>query len=176
MFVRPLSRVNHLISKIFLFEYRDRKSEALDCKNRRLATSIAEMALSVRIVNALEKHNVILAEQLMSQTYDSLIALKNFGSKRWRKYEKQSSNWGSHRQTGKEHPRRRKPRKRKTIKAISRCSSFGEFQIHFWSRMICLYIVRDSLSTEEQSILAVKGFVAGELVWCHGIRYGTLVR
>jgi len=39
------------------------------------------MALSVRIVNALEKHNVILAEHLMRQTYDSLITLKNFGSK-----------------------------------------------------------------------------------------------
>jgi len=40
--------------------------------------------------------------------------------------------------------------------------------------MIGLYTVRDSLSIEVQSILAVQGFVAGEFVWCHGIRRGTL--
>ena len=44
-------------------------------------TLIAEMALSVRIVNALEKHHVIRAEHLMNQTYDSLIKVKNFGNK-----------------------------------------------------------------------------------------------
>lgn len=47
----------------------------------RLNTPIAEMNLSVRVINALEEGDVILASDLMIQTYESLMAMKNFGEK-----------------------------------------------------------------------------------------------
>lgn len=48
---------------------------------QKLATPIAEMKLSVRVINTLEENDVILAEQLLAQTYESLIQMKNFGEK-----------------------------------------------------------------------------------------------
>lgn len=50
-------------------------------KKQRLETPIAELTLSVRIINTLEEHNVILVEHLLAQTYDSLMGMKNFGEK-----------------------------------------------------------------------------------------------
>lgn len=46
-----------------------------------LRTPVAEMGLSVRIVNTLEDNNVIVAADLVRQTYDSLMRMKNFGEK-----------------------------------------------------------------------------------------------
>jgi DNA-directed RNA polymerase alpha subunit len=39
------------------------------------------MRLSVRIVNALEERSVILAEDLLAQSYESLMQTPNFGAK-----------------------------------------------------------------------------------------------
>lgn len=50
-------------------------------KKQMLQTPIAEMALAVRVINTLEENDVILAEHLMRQTYDSLMRMKNFGEK-----------------------------------------------------------------------------------------------
>ena len=50
-------------------------------KRQALQTPIAEMALAVRIINTLEENDVILAEHLMTQTYASLMGMKNFGEK-----------------------------------------------------------------------------------------------
>lgn len=50
-------------------------------EKQRLETPIAELTLSVRIINTLEDHDVILVEHLLSQTYDSLMGMKNFGEK-----------------------------------------------------------------------------------------------
>jgi hypothetical protein len=46
-----------------------------------LKTPLAEMDLPVRVINTLEENNVIWAEHLMTQTYESLMAMKNFGDK-----------------------------------------------------------------------------------------------
>jgi DNA-directed RNA polymerase alpha subunit len=48
---------------------------------KKLQTPVAELALSVRIINTLEENDVILVETLMTQTYESLLAMKNFGEK-----------------------------------------------------------------------------------------------
>jgi DNA-directed RNA polymerase alpha subunit len=50
-------------------------------ERERLATPIAELKLSVRIINTLEEHDVILVEHLLDQTYDTLMGMKNFGEK-----------------------------------------------------------------------------------------------
>lgn len=51
-----------------------RKQQALD-------TPVAEMALSVRVINTLEENGVIMACDVVKQTYDSLMGMKNFGDK-----------------------------------------------------------------------------------------------
>jgi DNA-directed RNA polymerase alpha subunit len=48
---------------------------------QRLDTPIAEMKLSVRVINTLEDNNVLVARELMTQTYETLLAMKNFGEK-----------------------------------------------------------------------------------------------
>lgn len=48
---------------------------------RKLDTPVAEMKLSVRVINTLEEYSVILCRDLMAQTYTSLMAMKNFGDK-----------------------------------------------------------------------------------------------
>ncbi len=50
-------------------------------QRKRLKTPVAEMALQVRVINTLEEHGVILAEDLMTQTYESLMAMTNLGDK-----------------------------------------------------------------------------------------------
>lgn len=44
-----------------------------------LNTPIAQMDLSVRIINTLEDNQIIYAYQLIAQTYETLMKLKNFG-------------------------------------------------------------------------------------------------
>jgi DNA-directed RNA polymerase alpha subunit len=56
----------------------DRERHELEQK---LGTPLAEMRLSVRTVNTLEEHNVILARDLLRQTHESLFKMKNFGDK-----------------------------------------------------------------------------------------------
>ena len=46
-----------------------------------LKTPVAEMELSVRVVNTLEEYGVILAENLVSQSYESITGMKNLGDK-----------------------------------------------------------------------------------------------
>lgn len=46
-----------------------------------LRTPIAEMGLSVRIINTLEDNNILLCCDLVAQTYENLMAMKNFGDK-----------------------------------------------------------------------------------------------
>lgn len=48
---------------------------------RRLETPVAEMALSVRIINTLETKGVILASDLVQQSVDDLMGIANFGDK-----------------------------------------------------------------------------------------------
>jgi DNA-directed RNA polymerase alpha subunit len=50
-------------------------------EKRMLETPIAEMELSVRIINTLEVNNIILCKDLMRQTWKSLTNIKNFGEK-----------------------------------------------------------------------------------------------
>lgn len=46
-----------------------------------LKTPVAEMKLPVRVINTLEENGVILASQLMEQTYETLLVMRNFGEK-----------------------------------------------------------------------------------------------
>ena len=48
-------------------------------QQERLQTPVAEMVLTVRIVNTLENNDVLLAQDLVAQTYESLMKMKNFG-------------------------------------------------------------------------------------------------
>lgn len=50
-------------------------------RKQKLGTPIAEMQLPVRVINTLEENDVILAQDLMGQTYETLMAMKNFGDK-----------------------------------------------------------------------------------------------
>jgi DNA-directed RNA polymerase alpha subunit len=50
-------------------------------KQVRLRTPVAEMDLPVRVVNVLEENNIIMAVDLLHQTYESLTTMKNFGDK-----------------------------------------------------------------------------------------------
>ncbi len=50
-------------------------------RNKRMETSVAEMDVSVRVVNTLEENGVILVRHVMSQSWDSLMGMKNFGEK-----------------------------------------------------------------------------------------------
>lgn len=54
--------------------------EAHETKTK-LETPIAEMRLTVRVINTLEENDVIIAQNLMSQTYETLMGMKNFGDK-----------------------------------------------------------------------------------------------
>jgi DNA-directed RNA polymerase alpha subunit len=47
----------------------------------KLQTPIAEMKLPVRVINTLEENNVILAKDLITQSYEALMQMKNFGEK-----------------------------------------------------------------------------------------------
>jgi DNA-directed RNA polymerase alpha subunit len=46
-----------------------------------MQTPVAEMGLPVRIVNALEDRSIILVDSLLAQSYEDLMAIKNFGTK-----------------------------------------------------------------------------------------------
>ncbi len=54
--------------------------EAYLDKQRR-ATPVAEMALPVRTINTLEDHGIIMAGDVVRQTYTTLMAMANFGEK-----------------------------------------------------------------------------------------------
>ncbi len=49
--------------------------------NQLLRTPIAELKLSVRIVNTLENHGIILVGNLVEQSVDTLMGMTNFGEK-----------------------------------------------------------------------------------------------
>jgi DNA-directed RNA polymerase alpha subunit len=48
-------------------------------QRRLLATPVAEMDLSVRVINTLEDYGVIYAREIVVQTYGSLMQMSNFG-------------------------------------------------------------------------------------------------
>lgn len=48
---------------------------------QRLETPVAEMTLPVRVINTLEENDVILAKDLIKETYESMMKMKNFGDK-----------------------------------------------------------------------------------------------
>jgi DNA-directed RNA polymerase alpha subunit len=50
-------------------------------KKQRLETPVAEMQLPVRVINTLEENGVILACDLIKETYESMMKMKNFGDK-----------------------------------------------------------------------------------------------
>jgi DNA-directed RNA polymerase subunit alpha len=45
----------------------------------RMETPVAEMKLSVRMINTLEEYDVIMASDLITKTYEDLMGMKNFG-------------------------------------------------------------------------------------------------
>jgi len=55
--------------------------KAAYAKKKALETPIAEMALQVRVINTLEDNGVIMCSDLMKQTYEVLMGMKNFGDK-----------------------------------------------------------------------------------------------
>jgi len=57
----------------------EEQKEAL--QRQLLETPIAELRLSVRVVNTLEDNNIILVKDLLTQTYETLLQMKNFGEK-----------------------------------------------------------------------------------------------
>jgi len=59
----------------------DRRLHELKVK---LDTPVAEMKLSVRIVNILEEYDVILARDILRQSYEDMMRMENFGDKTFR--------------------------------------------------------------------------------------------
>ena len=57
------------------------EEKAAHHREQMLKTPVADMALTVRIINTLEENGVILAGDLLGQTYASLMRMKNFGDK-----------------------------------------------------------------------------------------------
>lgn len=55
------------------------EEQAKHALDKKLKTPLAELPLSVRAVNTLEEHDVILVGELIRLTYDDLIKIKNFG-------------------------------------------------------------------------------------------------
>lgn len=49
--------------------------------NIALNTPIAEMPLSVRVVNTFEQYGIIRASDLVRQSYETLMSMENFGEK-----------------------------------------------------------------------------------------------
>lgn len=58
----------------------DKERAALE-ESEKKQTPIAELDLSVRVINTLEGNNVILVEHLLAQDYESLMKMKNLGDK-----------------------------------------------------------------------------------------------
>ncbi len=50
-------------------------------RKAKLKTPVAEMDLAVRVINTLEENDVILAENLLEQTYETLMGMQNLGEK-----------------------------------------------------------------------------------------------
>lgn len=50
-------------------------------RNKQMEMPIAEVGVSVRIVNTLEEHGIVVVRQLLSQTREDLLGKKNFGEK-----------------------------------------------------------------------------------------------
>ena len=61
-------------------QWRPEKKEAYE-RRAKLETPLAQMDLPVRIINALEEHDVIFAGQLVSQTDGDLMRMENLGEK-----------------------------------------------------------------------------------------------
>lgn len=82
-------------------------------RRERMATAVAEMRLSVRVINTLEEHGVILASQLVAQTYESLMGMKNFGEKTLREVRDALAALGLAAPEWKKPPRPKKPPRRR---------------------------------------------------------------
>jgi DNA-directed RNA polymerase alpha subunit len=50
-------------------------------REKLLETPIADLDLPVRVVNTLEEHGVLLFRDLVTRTWDQLMAMRNFGEK-----------------------------------------------------------------------------------------------
>lgn len=57
------------------------EEKAAHLQKERLNTPVATMKLSVRTINTLEEYDVVFAHQLLDQTYETLMRMKNFGDK-----------------------------------------------------------------------------------------------
>jgi len=75
----------------------------------RLKTPVAEMKLQVRVINTLEENDVILAEHLMAQTYDTLMGMKNLGDKTLREIRASLAALGLTAPAWKKPPKEKKP-------------------------------------------------------------------
>ena len=53
----------------------------------KMNTPIAELKLAVRIINTLDENSVILVKHLYKETYESLMAMRNFGEKTLREVQ-----------------------------------------------------------------------------------------
>ena len=76
-----------------------------------LKTPVAEMRLPVRVINTLEENGVILAAQLMEQTYESLLVMRNFGEKTLREVRAAITALGLTAPEWKKPPKEKKPPK-----------------------------------------------------------------
>lgn len=80
-------------------------------RKQRLETPVAEMKLAVRVINTLEDHNVVLAKQLLHQTYETLMAMTNFGERTLDEVADALRAIGLEPPVWKKPPRRKKPTK-----------------------------------------------------------------
>ncbi len=74
-----------------------------------LKTPVAEMKLPVRVINTLEDHDVILVSELMVQTHESLMGMKNFGDKTLREVRAAITSLGLTAPEWKKPPKPKKP-------------------------------------------------------------------
>lgn len=97
----------------------EKQKEAYTIKEK-VRTPIAELKLPVRIVNTLEENNVLLVEDLLSQNYESLMEMKNFGDKTFREVKVAlyklgvpiPAEWDNPAPVCKEKPKKQKPQRR----------------------------------------------------------------
>lgn len=59
-----------------------------------LNTSIAETQLAVRVINTFEANGIILVRDLFKETYESLMAMNNFGDKTLKEVKKAIAHLG----------------------------------------------------------------------------------
>lgn len=79
-----------------------------------LKTPIAEMKLSVRVINTFEHYGIITADDLVKQPYSALIGMKNLGEKTVKEVKAAVVALGLPAPNWKKPPKAKRPKKRKS--------------------------------------------------------------